>query len=103
MVSDDSKYMAEFADNLWKNYIKPRMRDELRNNVTFYKATIATNPGDGTLTVQQPFDNAVTIACSDDLRTAAVGTQVVVFVLGSGNAANSIAISKKGLKDLKCT
>ena len=103
MAGSNSEYMAEFADNLWNNYIKPKMREELRNSVSFYKATITANAGDGTLTVQRPYDNAVTVSCTDDLKSASVGTQVVVFVLGNGNAANSIAISKKGLKDLKCT
>ena len=101
MASSNNEYMAEFAENLWNNYIKPKMREELRNAVTFYKATITANPGNGTLTVQRPYDNAVTISCSDDLKSAAVGSQVVVFVLGGGNAANSVAISAKGLKDIK--
>lgn len=101
-MASENEAMADFAEALWRNYIRPKMLNELQNQVSFYKAEVVTNPGNGTLTVKRPFDNNVTVSCSEDVTTtAAAGDQVIVFVLGKGNAANSIAISRNNLKDLR--
>lgn len=97
---NENAYMAEFAENLWNNYIKLKISEELQQNVSYYKATVTVNPGDGTLTVQRPFDTAYTIRCSDTMKSVAVGTLVTVLVFGRGNATNHIAISADGMKDL---
>lgn len=98
---NENAYMAEFAENLWNNYIRLKIKDELQQNVSYYKATVTSNPGDGTLNVQRPFDNVVKIRCTDDLKTVAEGTLVTVLVFGRGNATNHIAVSADGMKDLR--
>lgn len=99
---NENAYMAEFAENLWNNYIKLKIADELQQNVSYYKATVVSNPGDGTLSVQRPYDSAYIIRCIDDLKTTATaGKMVTVLVFGKGNATNHIAVSIDGLKDIR--
>ncbi len=97
---NDITYIAEFAENLWDKYIKHKLTDVMQDDVRFYKAQVTNNPGNGKLVVQKPFETPVTIACSNDLRSVAVGTMVTVLVFGSGNAANHVAVSAQGMKDL---
>ena len=99
----DTAYIAEFADNLWNKYMKLKLADELQDDVRFYKAQVVQNPGNGTLVVQKPYEDAVTISCTNDMKTVAVGKMVTVLVFGTGNAANHIAVSAAGMKDLKIT
>lgn len=98
---DETVYMAEFAENLWNNYIKQKMVDELQQNVSYYRATVVSNPQDGTLNVQRPYDNAFRIRCADDLKSVSAGTMVTVLVFGKGNATNHIAISADSMKDIR--
>lgn len=97
---NDTAYIAEFAENLWSKYIKPKVMNELQNDVRFYKAKVVTNLGDGRLIVQKPYDSQVMIACSSALRAVSVGTLVTVLVFGNGNAMNHIAVSAAGMKDI---
>lgn len=99
---NENAYMAEFAENLWNNYIKLKIADDLQQNVSYYKATVISNPGDGTLNVQRPYDSTYKIRCIDDLKTSATaGTMVTVLVFGKGNATNHIAVSIDSLKDIR--
>ena len=92
-MANENEIMAEFADNLWKNFVKPQVEKEFRNNVSFYKAEVTANPGGNKLTVKRPFDTAITIPCNAALASVAVGTQVLVLCFGKGNAQNQIAFT----------
>lgn len=99
---NENAYMAEFAENLWNNYIKLKIADELQQNVSYYKASVISNPGDGTLNVQRPYDSIMKIRCTNDLKTTATaGALITVLVFGKGNATNHIAVSVDGMKDLR--
>jgi len=92
-MGNEQAVMAEFAENLWRNFIRQKHDEVNMNNVSFYMASVVTNPGDGTLTVQEPFDNPRTVTCATSLATIAVGSKVLVLRLGNGsNAANHLAI-----------
>lgn len=99
-MADANAYMAEFADNLWKNFIKPKMQSEAQDSVTYYRAVVTSNPANGTLNVQKPFDNIVNVRCTQGLASAVAGDKVVVLVFGKGNAANHIAISLDSMEDI---
>lgn len=97
-MGNANEQMAEFADNLWKNYIRPKMSDELRNNISYYKAEVVENNGDGTMTVKKPFDNPVTIpATAAVAEWAEPGAQVLVLCFGKGNAQNQIVFASASL------
>ena len=98
-MGNANEQMAEFADNLWKNYIKPKMTDELRNNLTWYKAEVTKNESDGYLTVKRPFDNEIKIPVVVPMAAAAVGTQVLVLCFGKGNAQNQIVFATAALEN----
>lgn len=97
-MGNANEQMAEFADNLWKNYIRPKMADELRNNISYYKAEVTKNESDGYLTVKRPFDNEIKIPVVTPMAAAAVGTQVLVLCFGKGNAANQIVFATAALQ-----
>lgn len=94
---NENAMMAEFADNVWRNYIKPKYEQEFKNNVTWYKAKVVSNNTDGTLTVQKPFDNPVTVHPVDGMREVTAGNYVTVLEFGKGNALNHIAIGDSTL------
>lgn len=91
---NEQQQMAEFADNLWQNYIKDKIAQNSSNGVTYFKAEVVTNNGDGTLSVTQPYDNPITVHCTSSLTNITAGTQVVVLCFGKGNSKNYLAISK---------
>lgn len=91
-VINDNEMMAQFAKNLWENYIKFKYDEISKSNVSFYMATVVAKNNDGTLSVQEPFDNVKTVTCAANLRTVEVGAKVMVLKLGNGhNAANNLA------------
>ena len=98
-MGNANEQMAEFADNLWKNYIRPKMADEMRNHVSYYKAEVVDNQGDGYLIVKKPFDNPIKIPAVDPmLDYADTGDQVLVLCFGKGNAQNQIVFSTAKLE-----
>lgn len=86
--------MAEFAGNLYENYIKQKVEQDFLNHVTYFKANVVTNHGNRKLTVQQPYDNPITVFCTDRMANVTAGTQVLVLRFGKGNAANYIAVAE---------
>ena len=86
-IFNEQAMAAEFAQNLWNNYIKFKMDEVNMSNVSFYRAAVTSNPGDGTLVVQQPYDNEIKINSTSALSGVAVGTEIVVARLGNSNAA----------------
>ena len=97
-MGNANEQMAEFADNLWKYYIKPKLTDEQRNNITYYKAVVTDNESDGYLTVKRPFDNEIKIPVVAPMADAEVGTQVLVLCFGKGNAQNQIVFATAKLE-----
>lgn len=91
---NDNAQLAEFANNLWRNYIKPKFRQEYHDIVTFYRAEVTANNGDGTLNIQRPFDNTITVPCTEDMSTVANHSQVTVLRFGNGNnSANQLVVA----------
>lgn len=94
MSSNDQATMAEFAQNLWNNYIKQKTEEANSSVVSYYRAVVTTaNDGSNILKVKQPFETTSrTVSCTDELADVAVGTNVVIMRMGNGNAAvNNLA------------
>ena len=98
-MANENEMMAEFADNLWKNYIKPKIADELKSTLTYYRAVVTDNEGDGYLTVQKPYDSPIKIPCNKTLEDADIGQSVLVLCFGKGNAQNQFAFATGALED----
>lgn len=89
----ENEGMAEFAKQLWERYMRQRVTsDLLKHSLDGYKAKVASNNGDGTLTVIRPYDaQSMTLRCPPGLATwAAAGDQVLVVSLG--DASNSFIL-----------
>ena len=91
MTVNETEQMKILADQLW-GYFKPKVKDMLRTSVSFFRAQVVTNPGDGTLEVQRPSDTTtMTLPCTTAMSSAAVDDQVIVFVLG--DLSNAVVVS----------
>lgn len=91
MTGQEVEQMKIFADQLW-GYFKPKIKDMMRTNVKFFRAKVVSNPGDGTLVVQKPFDSTtLTLPCTQTMESAQANSQVIVFVLG--NLSNAVVVS----------
>lgn len=95
-MGNKNQQMAEFADNLWKNYIRPKAREEFRDQVAFYRAEVVTNDGNHKLTIQRPFDDSYQVACTNDMEDATTGMQVIVLQFGNGANNNNHLVVAKG-------
>lgn len=92
---NENAQLAEFAENLWKNYIKKKHDEANMDAVSFYRATVISNDGNNRLTIQRPYDNEVQVSCTDDMAAATVGMQVLVIRFGLGkNNANHIVVAR---------
>lgn len=94
---NENAAMQELAENLWQMYFKGKVRDGQRDVVRFYRAQVVANNGDGTLNVQEPFDNVHTILAVPAAAGLAAGDECVVAMLG--DATNSIVIGSGTLQD----
>lgn len=90
----DNREMAEFAENLWDNYIKFRHSEANQDTVSFYKATVTVNNEDGVLGIQRPFDTETYyVSCPSYMEEVTVGQQVLVLRFGEGtNLTNHFVI-----------
>ena len=87
--------MKEFAENLWNNYIKKRIEEECSDEISFYRAAVSNNNGDGTLNITIPFDGEKTIQCTRELLNVNPSANVLVLRMGNGNAGdNHIAVAE---------
>lgn len=91
-MHDNTENIREFAESLWQ-YFVPKIEQKMSNNVRYYRAQVVTNNGDGTLTIQRPYDNAITVPCVDSMKGAEVGAQVTVMVFGGTALKNSIVVA----------
>lgn len=83
-------FARKICEYCMKNYVLPWMK---KNGVVqSYRAqVISVDSGNGTMTVQKPFDNAVTLPYANGAAGLTAGDQCVVFSLG--DATNSIVVS----------
>ena len=94
-MANENAQLAEFAENLWKNYIKPKYQDASKDTVSFYRAKVVSNDGNNRLTIQRPYDNSYQVSCTDGMSSATVGMQVIVVRLGNGaNNQNHLVIAQ---------
>lgn len=94
-MSDINKQMAEFAKELWENYIKPKVGIEFSDTVSYYMATVVSNDGYNRVTIKRPFDDAYQVSCLDDMAGLEAGDTVLVLRFGNGpNNANHIVFGK---------
>ena len=93
-MANENAQLAEFADNLWNNYIKQKYKDECKGILTYYRATVVSNDGSNRLTIQRPFDTAYQVSCTDAMSAVTAGTNVTVLVFGDGiNNSNHIVVA----------
>lgn len=76
--------MHSFASALWNRFLKRRVQDMKQQDMLGYRAEVVTNNGNGTLTVQRPFETTVlTLKCAGSMASTAVaGDQVLICAIG---------------------
>lgn len=93
-MANDNALMAELAENIWKNYILPKVRKLDADTVKFYRAEVVTNDGNNKLTIKRPYDDSYQVSCTDGMSSATTGTQVLVFKFGNGiNNSNHLVVA----------
>lgn len=93
-MANQNAQFAEFASNLWENYIKQKYKDESRNALSFYRAEVVSNDGNNKLTIKRPYDEPYQVSCSDSMQEATVGMQVIVLRFGNDvNNSNHLVVS----------
>ena len=94
-MADINKQMAEFARELWENYIKPKFTAEFPDIVSYYMATVVSNDGNNRVTIKRPFDSPYQVSCLEDMAGLEAGDTVLVLRFGNGtNNANHIIFGK---------
>jgi len=90
-----NEQMAEFANNLWENYIKAKYKEANSSTLSYYIATVVSNDGGNTLTIKKPFEDSFSVPCLESMNTATAGLQVLVIRFGSGNNnTNHVVVGK---------
>lgn len=81
------RFARKLCDYCMKNFVLPWMTEH--GVVQTYRATVVSvDSANGTMTVQKPYDSAVTLPYTSGASALSAGDQCVVFVLGeSSNAA----------------
>ena len=82
------------GDYVWKKYIEPRLSLYL----SYYRAQVTAAAADGKITVQRPYDTAVSIPYVGSAAGLAVGEECVVLVFG--DASNAICLGRGDLANL---
>lgn len=94
-MANENAQLAEFAENLWKNYLRQKYHDESKDVISFYRAEVVSNDGSNRLTIKRPYDNSYQVSCTDGMSSATAGMQVIVVRLGNGvNNKNHLVIAK---------
>ena len=95
-MKSEETMMHEFAENVWK-FMLPRIKNEFTNVISYYRAVVTQNNGDGTLTVQKPYDTERVVHAVSAMAGTQAGTQVVVFVFGVGAQRNEVVLADGAL------
>lgn len=88
----DFDNLKVMADQLWL-YFKPKIERMNALNVKFFRAQVVSNPGNNKLEIRRSnLDTTTfTLPCTNAMSSAAVGSQVIVFVLG--DLSNAVVVS----------
>lgn len=91
MSQNDIKDFASYASR----YFLPKLEENVSDCVRFYRAEVTKAASGGYITVKRPFDSTEqALPYVKAMESAAVGSQVIVFVFGSsGNANNSVIVN----------
>lgn len=90
---DNNQNMKNVAESLWK-YFEPKLEEKSASTLTYFRAAVVANPGDGTLTVQKPYDEtAINLPCVSSMSKTTVGSQVTVMVFGRNVANNAVVVA----------
>lgn len=93
-MANTNAQMAEFANNIWTNFIQGKVQETDRDSVSFYRAEVVSNDGNNLLTIQRPYDNPYQVTCTDGMSGASVGMQVLVLKFGNDtNNKNHLVIA----------
>ena len=95
-MSSEMEEMKTFADQLWK-YFRPKVEGMLARQVGYFRAEVVSNPGDGTLVLSRPYEQNITLPCTNAMSGATAGQQVTVFVMGSLSNAVVVADGRMNL------
>lgn len=101
-VKSDAESMQELTSLMWNRYLRERVREELNHEMNAYKAEVVTNHGDGTLTVQRPFESVtLRLKAASSLEYAQPGDMVLVVGIGDKSKAlsNAFILCKTDLSD----
>lgn len=90
--------MLEMVENMWEQFFKPRIRSMMAQSLRFYRAKVVSAPSDGTISVQEPFDDVHRLPYVSSAAGLKSGDQCIVLVLG--DAVNSIVIGDGTLSNL---
>lgn len=94
-MTNDNAQMAQFAKNIWENYMSPMVKKSEADTVKYYRAEVVTNDGSNLLTIKRPYDNSYQVACTKDMSDVTAGTQVIVIRFGNGtNNSNHLVVAK---------
>lgn len=89
-MTDMDQFLV-MADKLW-DYFKKKIKDMLSTHVSYFRAQVVSNPGNGTLEIRRPFDQTtLNLPCTQAISDASEGDQVIVFVLG--DLSNAVVVS----------
>ena len=93
-MANTNAQMAEFASNLWNNFIKQKQEEANSDVISFYRAKVVSNDGNNKLTIQKPFESAYQVSCTSGMNTATAGMQVIVIRYGNGsNNTNHVVVA----------
>ena len=97
----DEGYFERFArklcDYCMKNFVLPWMKEH--GVVQSYRAqVVSVDSAAQTMTVQKPFDEAVTLPYTNGAASLTAGDQCIVFVLG--DSSNAVVVSDGKLRSL---
>ena len=98
----EAEAMSELTSLMWSRYLKEQVRGELNHEMNAYKAEVVTNHGDGTLTVQRPFESVTPrLKAAPSLTFAQAGDMVLVVGIGDKSKAlsNAFVLCKADLSD----
>ena len=98
----DAEAMSELASLMWSRYFKEQVRGELNHEMNAFKAEVVTNHGDGTLTIQRPFESVqLRLKAAPSLAYSQAGDMVLVVGIGDKSKAlsNAFILCKTDLSD----
>ena len=98
----EAESMQELTSLMWNRYLKERVHEEQNHEMNAYKAEVVTNHGDGTLTVQRPFESVtLRLKAASSITYAQPGDMVLVVGIGDKSKAlsNAFVLCKTDLLD----